>query len=139
MDSLGDVVEHMLRAQDSNRAVSFLNLLVEKLRNSGINVPLVLNSPYVNTIPPEKEPPYPGDRKIERSIKSLVRWNAMAMVVNANRIHGGIGGHISTYASAATLYEVGFNHFFRGGDGDHPADLVFFQGHASGSAHPSDG
>ncbi len=131
MDSLGDVVEHMLRAQDSNRAVSFLNLLVEKLRNSGINVPLVLNSPYVNTIPPEKEPPYPGDRKIERSIKSLVRWNAMAMVVNANRIHGGIGGHISTYASAATLYEVGFNHFFRGGDGDHPADLVFFQGHAS--------
>ncbi len=90
-----------------------------------------LNTPYVNTIPPEAEPPYPGDRELERRIKSLIRWNAMAMVVNANRSHSGIGGHISTFASAATLYEVGFNHFFRGGHGGRPADMVYFQGHAS--------
>ena len=90
-----------------------------------------VTTPYLNTIPPEEEPPYPGDREIERRIKSYIRWNAMAMVVKANRIHDGLGGHISTYASCATLYEVGFNHFFRGGDNAHPADLVFFQGHAS--------
>ncbi|MBI4372419.1 MAG: pyruvate dehydrogenase (acetyl-transferring), homodimeric type [Candidatus Omnitrophica bacterium] len=91
----------------------------------------VISTPYVNTILPEKEVPYPGDREIERRIKSFIRWNAMAMVVKANRIHNGIGGHISTYASCATLYEVGFNHFFRGGDGDRLGDLVYFQGHAS--------
>ncbi len=90
-----------------------------------------MTTPYVNTIPPHKEPPYPGDRKIERKIKSFVRWNAMAMVVQANRIHSGLGGHISTYASCATLYEVGFNHFFRGGEDGQVADLVYFQGHAS--------
>ena len=88
-----------------------------------------LNTPYVNTIAVEDEPPYPGDREIERRIKSLIRWNAMAMVVRANRHEH--GGHISTYASSATLYEVGFNHFFRGGSGEWPADMVFFQGHAS--------
>jgi len=90
-----------------------------------------LTTPYVNTIPAEQEPPYPGDREIERRIKSYIRWNAMAMVVKANRIHEGLGGHISTFASCATLYEVGFNHFFRGPEGGRPADLVFFQGHAS--------
>jgi len=90
-----------------------------------------LNTPYVNTIPADEEPVYPGDRELERRIKSLIRWNAMAMVVNANRIHSGLGGHISTYASAATLYEVGFNHFFRGGEGERPGDIVYFQGHAS--------
>jgi pyruvate dehydrogenase E1 component len=90
-----------------------------------------LNTRYINTIPVEAEPPYPGDRDLERRIKSLIRWNAMAMVVNANREHSGLGGHISTYASAATLYEVGFNHFFHGGQGGRPADMVYFQGHAS--------
>ncbi len=120
---------------------------------------LKLNTPYVNTIPAAQEPPYPGDRELERRIKSYVRWNAMAMVVKANRIHEGLGGHISTFASCATLYEVGLNHFFRGpaaaasgspasrdisgqklrgsgttrlgADGSRPADLVYFQGHAS--------
>ncbi len=90
-----------------------------------------MNTPYVNTIPPGEEPPYPGDREIERRIKSTIRWNAMAMVVKANRTHDGIGGHISTYASCATLYEVGFNHFFRGPEGERPGDLVYFQGHAA--------
>jgi pyruvate dehydrogenase E1 component len=89
------------------------------------------NTPYINTIPPEAEPPYPGDRELERRIKSLIRWNAMAMVVNANADGSGRGGHISTFASAATLYEVGFNHFFRGPDGDRSGDIVYFQGHAS--------
>jgi pyruvate dehydrogenase E1 component len=78
----------------------------------------------------EKEPRYPGNREIERRIKSYVRWNAMAMVVKANRLHPDIGGHISTYASAATLSAVGLNHFFRGSDGEN-ADMVYFQGHAS--------
>ena len=87
-------------------------------------------TPYVNTIPEEEEPPFPGDGELEWRIRSLVRWNAMAMVVRANRALPGIGGHISTYASAATLFEIGFNHFFRGADGVSP-DIVYFQGHAS--------
>ena len=93
--------------------------------------PVNVHTPYLNTIPVKHEPSYPGDREIERRIKSYIRWNAMAMVVNANRVHSGLGGHISTYASCATLYEVGFNHFFRGGDGPRPSDLIYFQGHAS--------
>ncbi len=84
-----------------------------------------LNTPYINTISADREPSYPGDREMERRIKSYIRWNAMAMVVNANREHSGIGGHISTFASAATLYEVGFNHFFRAND------MIFIQGHAT--------
>ena len=92
---------------------------------------VTVNTPYLNTIPAESEVPYPGNREIERQIKSIIRWNAMAMVVKANRIHSGLGGHISTYASCATLYEVGFNHFFRGGHNGQMADLVYFQGHAS--------
>lgn len=115
----------------SEQAPGLLNKLISKLREAGMHIPLPLTTPYINTIPPEREPIYPGERQVERRIKSYVRWNAMAMVVKANRIHHGIGGHISTYASCATLYEVGFNHFFRGGDGNTPADIIFFQGHAS--------
>jgi pyruvate dehydrogenase E1 component len=96
----------------------------------GVPMPFSANTPYVNTIPRAMQPPYPGDREIERRIKSLVRWNAAAMVVRANRACDGIGGHISTFASAATLYEVGFNHFFRGKN-DSWGDQVFYQGHAS--------
>ena len=80
---------------------------------------------------PAQQPDYPGDREIERKIKSIIRWNAMAMVVRANKLSPGIGGHISTFASAATLYEVAFNHFFHGKQGTHPPDQVFFQGHAA--------
>src|SRR4029453_15037084 len=89
------------------------------------------NTPYINNIPADKQPPFPGSREIERRIKSLVRWNAIAMVVRANREESGIGGHISTYASAATLYEIGFNHFFRGKGKNHEGDVIYFQGHAS--------
>ena len=94
-------------------------------------LPVTSRTPYVNTIPPGREPPYPGNRVIEQRIKSFVRWNAMAMVVEANNRAEGIGGHISTYASAATLYEVGFHHFFRGADDPSGGDLVYIQGHAS--------
>jgi len=97
----------------------------------GVREPLVTTTPYVNTIPPEQDPPYPGDRELERICKSIIRWNAMAMVVRANRISDGIGGHISTFASAATLYEVGFNHFFRGPDENYGGDFLYIQGHAT--------
>jgi pyruvate dehydrogenase E1 component len=99
--------------------------------SQGVKIPFTANTPYLNTIPTEEQPPYPGIRDIEQRIKSIIRWNAMAMVVRANRQEEGIGGHISSYASAATLYEVGYNHFFRGSDHPCGGDLIYFQGHAS--------
>jgi len=131
LDSLEYVLEYVLKNRDSEESLLLVENLITRLRESGLKIAPMVSTPYVNTIPPEKEPSYPGDREIERRIKSYIRWNAMAMVVKANRIHHGIGGHISTFASCATLYEVAFNHFFRGGDGDRPADMVYFQGHAS--------
>src|SRR3989338_7918202 len=126
-----DSLEHMLEVA-SEKDPHLLEKLMDRLRGAGVRAPVTVNTSYVNTIPVENEPPYPGDLAIEKRIRSYIRWNAMAMVVKANRIHNGLGGHISTYASLATLYEVGFNHFFRGGDnGGRLADLVFFQGHAS--------
>lgn len=130
-EALEFVLRYILKRQESEHAPFLIGRLIEGLRESGLKIAPPVTTPYLNTIPPEKEPPYPGDRQIERRIKSYIRWNAMAMVVKANRIHHGIGGHISTFASCATLYEVGFNHFFRGRSGDRPADLVYFQGHAS--------
>src|ERR1041384_1855757 len=94
-------------------------------------VPARWTRPYLNTIPVDVQPADPGDHDIERRITSLIRWNAMAMVVKANKQSPGIGGHISTYASAATLFEVGFHHFFRGRGGEGSGDQVYFQGHAS--------
>jgi pyruvate dehydrogenase E1 component len=131
LGALIDVLEHVLKNESPQQTEALLNALPERLRAAGIEAPRTLNTPYVNTIPADRQPVYPGDRAIERRIKSLIRWNAMAMVVKANRLHIGVGGHISTFASQATLYEVGFNHFFRGPDGERPADLVYFQGHAS--------
>src|SRR5919109_2775740 len=101
------------------------------LSRQGIKQPFTATTPYYNTIPADQQPTFPGSQELERRIKSLVRWNALAMVVRANRESEGIGGHISTYASAATLYEVGFNHFFHG-KGEHTdGDIVYFQGHAA--------
>jgi pyruvate dehydrogenase E1 component len=114
-----------------DRASYLLRTLLERAAARGATAPLKLNTPYLNTIPAGDEVPYPGDRPLERKIKSLTRWNAMAMVVRANKYDPGIGGHISTYASLATLAEVGFHHFFRGSYGNQPGDLVYFQGHAS--------
>ncbi len=113
------------------RAAFLLDSLSRRVAASGVPVLAPRNTPYLNTITVENEVPYPGDRAIERRIKSLTRWNAMAMVVKQNKYDKSIGGHISTYASLATLLEVGFNHFFRGSYGDEPGDLVYFQGHAS--------
>jgi pyruvate dehydrogenase E1 component len=114
-----------------DRAAYLLERLTAHARNNGAELPTHLNTPYVNTIPANEEVPYPGDRAMERRIKSLIRWNAMAMVVRQNKYDAGIGGHISTYASLATLLEVGFNHFFHASYGDQPGDLIYFQGHAS--------
>ncbi|HRX87752.1 MAG TPA: hypothetical protein P5572_22215, partial [Phycisphaerae bacterium] len=107
-------LEGVLQQYGGERAQFLLSRMIEHLFMKGIPMPFSANTPHINTIPRALQPPYPGDRALERRIKSLVRWNAMAMVVRANRACDGIGGHISTYASAATLYEVGFNHFFRG-------------------------
>ena len=126
LESLDYVLQHGGPA----RVGRLLGELGRHAQQSGVKLPFTANTPYINTIHADEQVPYPGSREIERRIKSLVRWNAMAMVVRANREEDGIGGHISTYASAATLYEVAFNHFFRGRDG-HEGDFIFFQGHAS--------
>jgi pyruvate dehydrogenase E1 component len=131
MESVRFLVEQMIRRQGMDRAALTWHRWLARLNASGLNLPSPVSTPYVNTIPVEQQPSFPGDWQLEHRIKSTIRWNAMAMVVNANRKHSGIGGHISTFASSATLYEVGFNHFFRGADGDRPADMVFFQGHAA--------
>ena len=126
-----DSLEYVLKTKGPERALQLVEAVQSELRRRGVTLPFVLTTPYVNTITADHQPPYPGSRELERRIKSLIRWNAMAMVVRANRESAGIGGHISTYASAATLYEVGFNCFFRGPDGDRSGDQVYFQGHAA--------
>ena len=126
-----DALEYIIKYKGPEKASHLIQLLLDRLRGTGAFVSTPLNTPYINKIAPESEPAYPGDREIERKLKSIIRWNAMAMVVKANRLHEGLGGHISTFASSATLYEVGFNHFFRGNGLEHRADQVFFQGHAS--------
>src|ERR1700723_1024440 len=115
----------------ADRAAYLIARLTDRAALYGVQTPSGLKTPYINTIPVDEEVPYPGDRAIERRIKSLIRWNAMAMVVRANKHDSGIGGHISTYASLATLAEVGHNHFFHAKHGDQPGDFVYFQGHAS--------
>ena len=131
LESLETVVEYALKEQGPQKTTRFLDNLTGRLRKRGIEVPRVVSTPYINTIPADKQAPFPGDWEMERRIKSYVRWNAMAMVVNANREHGGLGGHISTYASSATLCEVAFNHFLRGRTDEFIGDMVYFQGHAT--------
>ncbi|MBA3272046.1 MAG: pyruvate dehydrogenase (acetyl-transferring), homodimeric type [Acidobacteria bacterium] len=127
LESLDYVLQHGGPA----RVGRLLRELGVHATKSGIKLPFTANTPYINTIHTSEEVPYPGSREIERRIKSLVRWNAMAMVVRANRVEDGIGGHISTFASSATLYEVGYNHFFRGRENGAEGDIIFFQGHGS--------
>ena len=121
----------LLARSGPERAQRLLRDVQTHAQQAGVTMPFSANTPYLNTIPAARQPPYPGDRELERRIKSLIRWNAMAMVVRANRREDGIGGHIASFASAATLYEVGFNHFFRAPTDRHPGDLVFIQGHAA--------
>ncbi len=123
-------LEAVIRHQGPERARYLLDTLLQVAARAGAKLPSGITTPYFNTIPTSDQPLFPGDRGLERRIKSLVRWNAMAMVLKANK-NTNVGGHISTFASAATLYEVGFNHFFRGRTDTHPGDVVFFQGHAS--------
>ncbi|MDF7798200.1 pyruvate dehydrogenase (acetyl-transferring), homodimeric type [Pontiellaceae bacterium B1224] len=126
-----DALDEMLENEGPERVKDILHDLQVNAFRKGVRLPFSANTPYINTIPLEEQPAYPGDREMERRIKSLIRWNAMAMVVKANREEDGIGGHISSYQSIATMYEVGFNHFFRGRTEDFPGDLVYFQGHSS--------
>jgi pyruvate dehydrogenase E1 component len=124
-------LDSVLESSGPEVATEILERLRAHAKVAGINLPFTANTPYANTIPARLEPLFPGDQEIERRIKSLIRWNALAMVVRANRVEHNIGGHISTYASAATLYEVGFNHFFRARTEEFEGDIVYFQGHAS--------
>ena len=126
-----DSLEYVFKAKGADRATYLFERLRDRLGASGAQVSAPLNTPYINTIPAAQEPPYPGNLEIERRIRSLIRWNAMAMVVKANKQHQGIGGHISTFASAATLYEVAFNHFLHGKDAPQGGDQVYFQGHGA--------
>ncbi|MBI2822088.1 MAG: pyruvate dehydrogenase (acetyl-transferring), homodimeric type, partial [Acidobacteria bacterium] len=124
-------LDYVLKEHGPRAVSTLLRHLQNRAAEQGVPLPSTSNTPYINTIPRDKQPRFPGSRELERRIKSIVRWNAMAMVVRANRDEHGIGGHISTYASAATLYEIGFNHFFRGRDDAGGGDQVYFQGHAS--------
>jgi pyruvate dehydrogenase E1 component len=126
-----EALDQIVEEAGSDRVSFLLEKLLDRARSSGVELPIRTTTDYVNTLRPEDEVPYPGDRALERRIKSLTRWNAMAMVSHQNKYDDGIGGHISTYASLATLVEVGFNHFFHGSYGDQPGDLIYFQGHAS--------
>ncbi len=126
-----DSLDYVLQSGGPARVGRLLQELSIHARMNGVSLPFTANTPYINSIRAEDQSPMPGSSEVERRIKSLVRWNALAMVVKANRSEEGIGGHISTYASAATLYEVGFNHFFRGRGDNHDGDVIYFQGHAS--------
>ncbi|MDC0480503.1 pyruvate dehydrogenase (acetyl-transferring), homodimeric type [Candidatus Marinimicrobia bacterium] len=124
-------IEDALEEHGYERTRYLLETLIDYAQSKGARLPFNTSTPFVNTILPSQQPDYPGNRDIERKIKSVVRWNAMAMVTKANTETPGIGGHISTFASAATLYEVAFNHIFKGADHPRGQDLIFFQGHAS--------
>ncbi len=127
VDSLDAVID----ARGKTRARFLLTKLLERAQESQVSFPATVSTPYVNTIPREQEPWFPGDEHIERRIRAFVRWNAAMMVVKANKHADGIGGHLSTFASSASLYEIGFNHFFRGKDDGNAGDAVYFQGHAA--------
>ena len=125
-----DSITALIDEKGSERTQFIIEKLINFSRRNGIKIPFSINTDYLNTIPLSNQKAYPGNRAVERRIKSLIRWNAMAMVVRANRDNEGIGGHISSYASAATLYEVAFNHFLKG-ENINNGDLVYFQGHVS--------
>ncbi|MGA3146614.1 MAG: pyruvate dehydrogenase (acetyl-transferring), homodimeric type [Acidimicrobiales bacterium] len=127
LDAFDDIVD----VHGRTRARYLLMRILERAGQKQVDFPATVSSPYVNTIPSDEEPDFPGDEYLERRIRAFIRWNAAVMVVRANVRSEAIGGHLSTYASSASLYEVGFNHFFRGKDDGHPGDQVYFQGHAS--------
>ncbi len=127
LDSLDGVID----LDSKQRAKFLMSKLLERSQERDVGIPVTVSTPYINTIPPEAEPYYPGDEFLEKRIRRFIRWNAAVMVIKANHKADAIGGHLSTFASSALLYEVGFNHFFRGKDDGTPGDAVYFQGHAS--------
>jgi pyruvate dehydrogenase E1 component len=124
-------LDAVINTEGRGRARYIMLRLLERARERQVGVPGLRSTDYINTIPPEREPWFPGDEHVERRVRAYIRWNAAVMVSRANRPGIGVGGHIATYASAASLYEVGFNHFFRGKVGGESGDQIFFQGHAS--------
>ncbi len=124
-------IESVLQVHGTDRAHFLIEQLIDHARRSGAYLPYKPNTAYLNTITVGAQAPYPGDRAIEKRIEAIIRWNAMAMVVHANRISAEYGGHIASYASSATLYEIGFNHFWRAPSDTHPGDMIYFQGHSS--------
>ncbi|HAC32912.1 MAG TPA: pyruvate dehydrogenase (acetyl-transferring), homodimeric type [Gammaproteobacteria bacterium] len=126
-----EALDSLLEADGADRVRYLLQQLADEARRRGVDSPYNANTPYLNTIPAHLEPPVPGDPTLERKLRSYSRWNAMAMVVRANADDSGLGGHIASYASCATMLDVGFNHFFRGATDQHGGDMVFFQGHSS--------
>lgn len=126
-----DALESVIRHNGADRAAYLLAKLADAASQSGAQVATGITTPYCNTILAKDEKPMPGNRSMERRIRALTRWNSLAMVMRANKTDEGLGGHIASFASSATLYDVGFNHFFRGNDGDQLGDLVYFQGHSA--------
>ncbi len=126
-----EALEAVIEAEGVERAHFLLEQMIDKARRSGANLPYSANTAYVNTIPPHMEAPIPGDQAIEDRIRSFIRWNAIAMVVKANRKASELGGHIASFASSAVLYDVGFNHFWRAPSHEHGGDLIYSQGHTS--------
>jgi len=127
-----DSLEYVINSKGDERAKYLLSILEAKARNEGVELPTISNTPYINTIHVDDQIAFPGNRELERRLKSIIRWNAMAMVVKANNDFKGIGGHLSTFASSATLYQIAFNHFLRGrGESGYDGDHIFFQGHGS--------
>ncbi len=124
-------IDSVLKTQGAERAHFLLEQLIDYTRRSGTYLPFRPNTAYVNTISTGQEPSYPGSREFERRIEAYIRWNALAMVLSANKVSSEYGGHLSTYASSATLYEVGFNHFWRAQSPAHLGDMIYVQGHAS--------
>lgn len=126
-----DALESVVRVEGAEKAHFLLQRLIDDARRSGVSLPYKATTPYINTIPPHESERMPGDTNVARSLAAYIRWNAMAMVVKANRKGTGLGGHIASFSSSAALYEVGFDYFFKGLDHESGGDLVFFQGHSS--------
>jgi pyruvate dehydrogenase E1 component len=126
-----EALDHIVEYAGPDRVNFLLNQLSQRARANGVQVPLRATTPYINTISVDEQAPYPGDIALERRVKSINRWNALQMVLRQNKLDDGIGGHIATYQSLATMLEVGFNHFFHASYGDQPGDAIYFQGHAS--------
>src|SRR5713226_1852401 len=124
-------LDALVKQSGGDRAGFFLYKLLKRARMLHVGIPPLTQTRYINTISPEQEPLFPGDEAMELRIRRLIRWNAAAMVLRANHDYPGIGGHLATFASSASLYEVGFNHFFRGKDDGTAGDQVFYQGHAA--------